>query len=199
MKLNLLSATLSASLLAWTATPALAADEEKKKSADAKTGELSSFDAKFIKETAECGNLEIKLGELAQQKGATAEVKDFGKKMAADHSKANEELRALASTKGISLADEPTEKKNLVEKLTNLSGAAFDEEYKEQMLKAHKKDVAAFEEASRKVKDPDLKMFIDKTLPILREHLQHAAHFSGEQKPSRDLEKKNEKTEKQRE
>lgn len=57
---------------------------------------LFAPDQQFVTEAAEGGMLEVKLGELASQKGVSQEVKTFGKTMVTDHTKVNEELKALA-------------------------------------------------------------------------------------------------------
>lgn len=64
--------------------------------------------------------------------------------------------------------------KQLYDRLSRLSGAEFDREYMKEMVKDHNKDVAAFEKASEKSQDPDLKAWVTKTLPTLREHQQQA-------------------------
>jgi putative membrane protein len=50
----------------------------------------------------------------------------------------------------------------------------FDKSYIEDMVKYHEKDIKLFEDASKNLKDTELKAFVDKTLPTLRNHLDHA-------------------------
>src|SRR5437016_9870256 len=73
---------------------ARAADAEKK---------MASKDTKFIRNAASGGQLEVDLGKLAADKGSSDDVKKFGQKMADDHSKANDELKQLATDKGVDL------------------------------------------------------------------------------------------------
>ena len=55
--------------------------------------------------------MEVAMGKLAEEKGQSDDVKSFGKRMVADHSKANDELKSIAQQKGIKLpSKEPTEK-----------------------------------------------------------------------------------------
>ena len=54
------------------------------------------------------------------------------------------------------------------------SGPEFDRAYAKAMLKDHKKDVKEFKEAAKDLKDPDLKAFAEKTLPVLEDHLRMA-------------------------
>jgi putative membrane protein len=46
------------------------------------------------------------------------------------------------------------------------------------MVSDHRKAVALYENARQDVQDPELKMFIDETLPTLREHLRAAEDLS---------------------
>jgi putative membrane protein len=137
--------------------------------------QVSSQDQKFMKDAAVGGMMEVELGRLATQKAANADVKTFGQRMVDDHSKANEQLKSLAAQKGVTLPTTlPTDMRQEMDKLSKLSGAAFDKMYMSHMLKDHKKDVAEFEKEASKASDSSLKSFAQQTLPTLREHLQMA-------------------------
>lgn len=138
-------------------------------------GNASQADLDFANEAANGGMAEVALGQLAQKKATDPKVKEFAAMMVSDHTKANEELKALASSKDISLPTVPSEDKQQVEeKLGALSGAEFDQAYIKQMVEDHKKTVALFETASTSVNDSEIKSFIDKTLPTLKTHLEHS-------------------------
>jgi putative membrane protein len=140
-----------------------------------KNGKLASSDAAFVKEAAQGGMLEVELGKIAQTKAADDKVKEFGKKMDQDHSKANEELKKLAADKGVELASELDSKhKSMVTKLEKLSGAKFDKAYMDAMVSDHKTDVKKFTSESEKSKDAEVKKFATDTLPTLKSHLQLA-------------------------
>lgn len=64
---------------------------------------LAESDRKFIMEVAHDGMAEVMLGKMATERAANDEVKRFGQRMVDDHTKANQELMQLASTKGITL------------------------------------------------------------------------------------------------
>ncbi|HJV33717.1 DUF4142 domain-containing protein [Geomonas sp.] len=136
---------------------------------------LSAAEKAFIKDAASSGDMEVELGKVAQQKGTAQEVKDFGKKMETDHSKAGEELKALASQNNVEIPAQLERKHQMtVEKLSKYTGADFDKKYMADMVADHKKDVAKFKKESKKAKNPALKQWIDKTLPTLEQHLQLA-------------------------
>ena len=135
--------------------------------ADSKTSssKLSGADSNLIKEAAQGGMMEVELGKAAQDKASNEKVKDFGKRMEQDHSKANDELKKVASDKGVQLSSDLDKKhKSKVDKLTKLSGVDFDRQYMRDMVSDHKEDVKQFQNEADKGKDADLKKFASETL-----------------------------------
>ena len=136
------------------------------------SGQLSSQDQKFMMDAAKGGMMEVELGRLATQKASSADVKSFGQRMVDDHSKANTQLKSIATQKGVTLPTTlPADMKQEMEHLSKLSGAEFDKMYMSHMLKDHKKDVSEFEKQASKGNDSSVKGFAQQTLPTLREHL----------------------------
>jgi putative membrane protein len=128
-----------------------------------------------MKEAA-AGNLaEVQLGQLAQQHAASDAVKQFGKRMETDHQKALDELKQLASQKGVAL---PTaldrSHQALYDRLSKLNGADFDRAYMKEMVKEHDKDVKAFQKEANSGKDADLKAWASQTLATIKEHQDQA-------------------------
>jgi len=143
-------------------------------------GNLSSEDQKFVMDAAIGGMMEVELGRWAAQKGTTEAVKQFGKRMVDDHSKANTELMSLASRKGITLPTALDQKHQAqITKITRMTGADFDRAYIKMMLSDHKKDVSEFEKQSTKGTDADIKAFAGTTLPTLQEHLTLVEALNG--------------------
>ena len=138
-----------------------------------KDDKLARGDRKFMREAAESGMFEVQIAQLASSKASNADVKSFATTLANDHQNANNELVQLANSKKIELpAAPPRGKRKEIEKLAKLSGAEFDKKFVHEVgIKAHEKEIKKFEKAGGKVKDADLKGWIDKTLPKLREHL----------------------------
>ncbi len=136
--------------------------------------QLSTEDQNFIQKAAVGGLAEVSLGQQVSPAAKNPDVKNFADKMVTDHGKANDELKQLASNKGITLpSDTDQEHKDAAQKV--MSAKNVDKAYMDQMVKDHDKDVKAFEDASKSAKDADLKAWIDKTLPVLKEH-QKMAH-----------------------
>ena len=147
-------------------------------------GNMTSQDRDFLMDAAMGGMMEVELGRIAAQQGASAEVKQFGQRMVDDHSKANEELMTLATSKGITLPATLDDKhKEHLAKFSSMTGADFDRAYVKEMVSDHHKDVSEFEKESTKGTDPDLKAFASKTLPTLQEHMRMAEALPGA-KPS---------------
>lgn len=147
---------------------------------------LAPGDETFAKKAAIGGMAEVKLGELAKDRGSTQEIKDFGNMMVTNHSKATDELKGIASAKGIELpTDLDAKTKSVYDSLSKLSGAAFDKAYIRDMVKDHKEDVSEFDRASKSVADPELKSFAEKTLPVIKAHLDHAEQLSKPAKESK--------------
>jgi putative membrane protein len=129
-------------------------------------------DAKFYRDAAEGGLAEVALGNLAQQKAQSPDVKEFGAKMVKDHSAANEKLKALAQSKNITLPANPSvEELEAKAKLQALSGQSFDKSYIKGMVKDHEQDIAEFKKEAASGRDPDARAFASATLPNLEEHL----------------------------
>ncbi len=142
---------------------------DRASASDQKT--LSPNDREFVRKAAIGGMAEIKLAKLALDQGSSTEVKQFARRMLADHSKANTELKQIAERKHV---DVPTtldsDNQKLYDKLSKLNGAEFDKEYTKAMVEDHDTDVKEFRQFAQGGTDPDLKQFAMKTLPVLERH-----------------------------
>ncbi len=132
-------------------------------------------DSEFMTKAAQGGMAEVSLGQMASSKATDPGVKAFGDRMVTDHSKLNDELKQLAQTKGVTLpTNVDDEAKKTSDKLSKLTGKAFDKEYISDMVKDHEKDVKEFEKQSTGAKDADLKTWVTNSLPTLQDHLKMA-------------------------
>ncbi|MCU7492784.1 MAG: DUF4142 domain-containing protein [Ignavibacteria bacterium] len=135
----------------------------------------SSVNQEFVSDAASGGMMEVELGTMAVQNASSQEVKDFGRRMIDDHSKANDELKSIAAKENIPVpAALKDENRDDVDKLSKLSGSDFDKEYIDMMVKDHQKDIKNFEDMAQNAQSPELKQFAQKTLPTLRQHLKMA-------------------------
>jgi putative membrane protein len=134
---------------------------------------LDKGDRDFIEKAAAGGMLEVAWGKLAQAKSQNGDVKSYAAMLEKDHGAANDELKALADKKGVKLPTTlPAKEQKELDKLSKAK--RFDEDFTEENVKDHKKDVKEFEKAAKGAKDPDVKAFASKTLPTLQAHLQQA-------------------------
>ncbi len=141
---------------------------------------LTAEDKEFVSKAGMGGLAEVQMGNLALSKASSADVKAFGQRMVTDHSNANAELAQLATAKGVALPTELAgEEQATMDRLSKLSGADFDKAYMKDMVEDHEKDVAEFDKASTTAMDGDLKAWAAKTLPTLKEHLEHAKSVSS--------------------
>jgi putative membrane protein len=132
---------------------------------------LSEKDKTFMKKAAKGGVMEVTMGQVAEQKAQNEDVKSFGKRMVTDHSKANDELKSIASRKGFQLPS-----KEHTGKWTS------DRAYIDMMVKDHEKDLAEFQEEANSGSDPDVKKFADDTAKVVQEHLNLAKEIQGKLK-----------------
>ena len=136
------------------------------------SAKLNGGDRKFLEKAGMDGVAEVEMGRMAASKATNAQVKQFAQRMVTDHSKANDELKQLASNKGVQVPASVDKKhQKEMDDMSKKDASKFDREYMEHMVKEHKKDVSEFEKQARSAKDADVKAFASKTLPTLKEHL----------------------------
>lgn len=143
-------------------------------------GKVSHKDKEFMMKAAMGGMSEVEMGRLAASNATDPDVKAFGQRMVDDHSKANDQLKQVAASKGVTL---PTEmdgsERREMDKLAKMTGADFDHAYVKMMVKDHKKDVSEFSKEADKGTDADVKSFAGTTLPTLQDHLKSIEDISG--------------------
>src|ERR1041385_3489260 len=127
--------------------------------------DLSKRDKYFAKCAAQGGLGEVKFGELTKTHANAQDVKTGGERMIEDHSKANAELKNIASAKHLNLPDVlSTKQEKKYRKIGLMSGDEFDKKFTRCMIKDHKYDVCLFKKESKKGKDSELKAFAAKEL-----------------------------------
>jgi putative membrane protein len=131
------------------------------------------MDRRWVHKAADSGQDEVALAQLAAQRATNPEVKSFAERLVKDHTDANNELKSMAASKGITL-DQDDGKDRTYRRMSGKSSTEFDQEFVEHMVDEHEDDIRRFEKASRDAKDTEVKSFASKHLPHLREHLQMA-------------------------
>jgi putative membrane protein len=132
-------------------------------------------DAELVVDIAGGGMMEVELAKVAVQKATSPEVKKFAQMMIDDHTKANDELKTLASNKNIVLPTTlPDAHQKTINDVSEKTGKDFDRKYMDEMVDDHKKDIDKFQKLADKGNDADLKAFATKTLPTLQHHKDEA-------------------------
>lgn len=128
----------------------------------------------FVAKALEGGAAEVQLGQLAQEKSQSNDVKQFGQKMVNDHGQmADKWLKPVAQKLGLSEPKGPSKKdKKAIAKLQGLSGDDFDREYITMMVKDHQQDLKEFKDEAQSAQDPSVKQIAEQGSGIISQHLQ---------------------------
>ena len=130
-------------------------------------------DQAFVRKALEGGTAEVQLGQLAQQKSQSDDVKQFGQKMVEDHTRLGDQMKPIAQQLGIKEPKEPSKKdKQLMAKLQALSGPQFDEAYIQAMVKDHKQDLKEFNNEAQMAQDPNVKQVAQQGAGVISHHLE---------------------------
>ena len=140
----------------------------------------SNPDQDFVTKAAQGNSAEIALGKMVAAKTKDPSVKQFAQMMVKDHTTALDQLQELAQSKNLNLNDNlPDDAKELQTNLSSDTGKQLDKDYMNGMVEDHKKDVQEFTDESQSAKDPDVKQWVSKTLPVLQKHLQKAEQIDA--------------------
>jgi putative membrane protein len=120
-------------------------------------------DKKFLATAAQADVNEIKLSELAEEKGTNPDVKAFAKKMVTEHKAMSASMKPFADEWGLTAPDGPdADHQKEWDKLNGMSGADFDKEYMDQMVSDHAKALDLFTSEAKDSKDAKFKAAVIK-------------------------------------
>jgi putative membrane protein len=150
---------------------------------EAAASQLAKTDDVFLHQAWQGGLMKVQLGEIGAEKATDPGVKEIGATFAKEHSKANQELQALAERRGVVLEKElEARHRELVDRVAKLTGEKFDKAFVSEMIRSHEKGVAILEKGAASVRDADLKKFAANRLPVLKKHLQMLEAFKKGEK-----------------
>ena len=125
----------------------------------------------FVQKAAQGSMAEVSMSNLARQRAADPDVKDFASRMVQDHTQANRQLHQIAWRKGVTVpTDMDFSHRIAMRNMRNRRGDAFDRAYMRQMVDDHQATLAMFRTYARNGDDPDLRAFARQTLPALEHH-----------------------------
>ena len=145
--------------------------EAPRTAADNKNAE----DLEFLTAALRTSLAEIRLGELAAQRGSNARVREYGAKLKTDHAAQAAELQQLLKPLNVTVPEEPSaEAQAHYAALARLSGTEFDARFIEMMIASHTEAIEKYGAQTHANPDRALHDFAAKSLPVLREHLAEA-------------------------
>lgn len=137
-------------------------------------------DAEFLKRAAIDGLVETTLAGMVDNQTDDENLEKYADRIDADHDKANRDLVTLAEQKGIDVPNTLDERhQKMIDQMDELEGAAFERRYLRQQLAGHQRAVRLFAAEAEHGKDPEIREFARKNLPVLRQHLKMAKDFAS--------------------
>lgn len=139
--------------------------------APAAAQEQVASDSSFMQVAGSVGLLQLKLGKLAEKKGSSTGVREFGRRMVADYSKANEELAAAARQAAFPAPVLLRQHQQILNRFTRKGRSSFDKDYMAEMVKNQGEEVRLFRRESEAGRVQSLKLLAASMLPQLEHRL----------------------------
>jgi putative membrane protein len=162
-------AAVTGLILAATVSPAPAAAQQA----------ALATDSSFIQTAASFGLLQVKLGRLAAEKGSDSVVRNFGQRMVAEYSKANEEFAAAAKQAAYPAPVLLRQDKLLYEKVSRMGRSSFDKGYMTEMVNDHAEAARLFQQEAERGRVESLKQLAASMLPMVQQQLAVATQAAG--------------------
>jgi putative membrane protein len=136
-------------------------------------------DSNFIELAMSLGLLQVKLGKLAQDKGSSDGVRDFGKRMVADYSKVNEQLAAGAKQAAYPHPVLLRQHRQIFDRFNTMSRSSFDKSYLAEMVTGHNEAARLFADEAKNGRVQSLKQLAASLLPDVQQHQSLAMQAAG--------------------
>lgn len=139
------------------------------------SAEVTPVDQQFMLTVASVGTAEVDMAELALRQGGDPAVRAYGRRLAQDHRRVNEDLARLADKKRVKLinAMDPANR-TLYEELAHLSGPMFDREYLLAQVNIYRMGNSLYDSEAQAGEDGDVKAFAGRNAAVGVAHLQLA-------------------------
>ncbi len=125
----------------------------------------------FLKEAAATSRFETEASRLALGKSSDPALRSFAAALINHHSSTGTELLYLLQARGMAPPMLGNDQRKTLNRLAKLRGTKFDREYFEEVGRRRQQgDVQVFEKASLATRDPQVKAWVDRMLPALRDH-----------------------------
>ncbi|MBA1292554.1 DUF4142 domain-containing protein [Pseudomonas lurida] len=133
----------------------------------------------FVDNAAQSGITEVEAGKLALQKSSSADIKTFAQHMVDDHTKANQQLMALAKKHDLEVPDDAALMDKAKKAILEMRDESFDKAYANNQVNAHEEAVELFKKEASSSDNAELKAFATEKLPTLEKHLQMAKELQS--------------------
>jgi putative membrane protein len=137
-------------------------------------------DRAFVVRALGVNQTEIVLGQMALERGTTAEVRAMGEKMVQRHTELARQLRGLAQ---IDPASEPqalsSDQQRTVAQLAAVSARDFDVSFKNTVGAGHVEELAMYRQEARQATDPRLGALVTRRVAALEQSLASASQASN--------------------
>jgi len=164
MKKVLLSLALTALLV-----PGVRAAEDKD------PVKLPKSDLEFLPRAISCSVAETKYAELAEKRAEDKEVKEFARKLAADHQKCTQKLLDFAKDLKLAVvAGTESDQRATEKQLAKLSGRDFDVAYLREVISDHEKGIKVAQSRIKGEGKEELKDYLKKSVEEMEGHLKEA-------------------------
>ena len=128
-------------------------------------------DSVFIQRASSIGLLQVKLGQLAEKKGTSPAVVEFGKRMVADYSKANEQLKTAAKAAAFPAPTLVRQDQQTFDLFNATGRSSFDKRYMVEMVARQNEEVRLFQQESASGRVQSLKQLASRMLPEMEQRL----------------------------
>jgi putative membrane protein len=163
------------------ANPAVAAPDTPGVETGAAGPHANTADQTFIRESSLGGRAEVDAGRLAELRSSSTEVKEFARRMVADHTKGNDSLTPLSKLYGVPLPKELDMDHQVMKgQLSKLQGVAFDKAYLQAQVIDHQKTAQLLEYEIGAGQSERVKAYANTMLPTVLDHLEHAQHLMAQ-------------------
>ena len=136
-------------------------------------------DSIFIQRVSSDGLLQARLGQLAQKKGSSPSVVEFGNRMVADYSKANEELKTAAKQAAFPAPVLLREDQQVFDRFNRMGRSSFDKAYMAEAVRHHSEVVRLFQREADGGRVQSLKQLASRMLPDMKQRLSLARETAG--------------------
>jgi putative membrane protein len=139
------------------------------------TGSLAVGDASFLREAAQTGLAEIRLGGLAVQRTQNPDVANFSRRMVDDQVRVLDELRQIAQSAGADVPTAPNQRQlEAYQQLSHFGGDYLDHLYMIEVLVTHREKLSMLRHVAATSNNPQLASWARNALPIIASDAQLA-------------------------